>query len=51
VLREGLSRPLAEGLAVEARGFGRCAETEDFRIGMQTFLEQGPRAKAAFVHR
>lgn len=48
---EGARKPLAEGLAHEARCFGRCVETEDMRIGMQTFREKGPGAEAPFVHR
>ncbi len=50
VLREGLRRPLAEGLAVEARGFGRCKATVDMDIGMRNFVQNGPRVPAAFLH-
>jgi enoyl-CoA hydratase/3-hydroxyacyl-CoA dehydrogenase len=50
VIREGLRRPLAEGLAVEARGFGRCKATVDMDIGMKNFVQNGPRVPAAFLH-
>ncbi len=50
VLREGLRRPLAEGLAIEARGFGRCKATVDMDIGMRNFVQNGPRVSAAFLH-
>lgn len=50
VLLEGLKRPLEEGLAVEADGFGRCRTTKDMEIGMKNFLENGPRAPAPFIH-
>ncbi len=50
VLRKGWSKPLAQGLEEEAQGFGRCIETRDVRIGLSTFLEKGPRAKAEFTH-
>lgn len=48
---EGAKMPLEEGLKNEARLFGRCWNTEDNRIGFQTFLEKGAKAKAEFVHR
>jgi len=50
VLREGLRRPLAAGLAIEARGFGRCKATVDMDIGMRNFVQNGPRVPAAFLH-
>jgi len=50
VLTEGLRRPLAEGLDVEARGFGRCKATVDMDIGMRNFVQNGPRVPAAFLH-
>ncbi len=50
VLTEGLRRPLAEGLAIEARGFGRCKATVDMDIGMKNFVQNGPRVPAAFLH-
>jgi len=48
---EGARLPLREGLALEVRSFGEVCGLEDMRIGVRTFLEKGPRAKAAFVHR
>lgn len=50
VLREGLALPLRDGLAVEARGFGRCKATVDMDIGMKNFVQNGPRVPAAFLH-
>ncbi|MFH1809612.1 MAG: enoyl-CoA hydratase/isomerase family protein [Pseudomonadota bacterium] len=50
VMREGWGCTLAQGLQIEARGFGRCIETEDMKIGMKNFIENGPRAQAVFVH-
>jgi enoyl-CoA hydratase/3-hydroxyacyl-CoA dehydrogenase len=50
VMREGLALPLREGLALEARGFGRCKATVDMDIGMKNFIQNGPRVPAAFLH-
>ena len=50
VIREGLSRPLAEGLRLEAEGFGRCKATVDTNIGLTNFVQNGPRVPAAFLH-
>ena len=50
VLRQGLVLPLAEGLAKEAQGFGRCKRTVDLDIGMKNFVQNGPRVEAAFLH-
>lgn len=47
---EGCAMPLAEGLRFESQMFGACCATEDMRIGVRNFVENGPRAKAAFVH-
>ena len=47
---EGARMPLAEGLRHEAAMFGEVAKLKDMRIGVETFMKQGPRAKAAFVH-
>jgi enoyl-CoA hydratase/3-hydroxyacyl-CoA dehydrogenase len=47
---EGCSKPLAEGLKVENQMFGECVKTKDMKIGINNFLENGPRAKAPFVH-
>jgi hypothetical protein len=47
---EGAKLALKDGLALEARSFGEVCETRDMRIGVETFLKEGPRAKAPFVH-
>jgi enoyl-CoA hydratase len=41
-IAQGLDRPLHEGLAIEARLFGRAAGTEDMREGVRAFLEKRP---------
>jgi enoyl-CoA hydratase/3-hydroxyacyl-CoA dehydrogenase len=50
VMRRGLARPLAEGLAIEADGFARCKATVDMDIGIKNFIQNGPRVPAAFLH-
>ena len=50
ILREGLVRPLADGLIVEAEGFARCKRTVDYDIGMKNFIQNGPRVPAVFMH-
>ena len=50
VMRTGLSKPLSEGLRVEADGFARCKETVDLDIGMKNFMQNGPRVPAEFLH-
>ena len=50
VVREGLTKPLPEGLKVEAAGFVRCRKTVDYDIGMKNFIQNGPRVPAAFLH-
>jgi len=50
VMRRGLAVPLAEGLAIEAAGFGRCTQLVDMDIGMKNFIQNGPRVPAAFLH-
>jgi enoyl-CoA hydratase / 3-hydroxyacyl-CoA dehydrogenase len=49
-VRKGLTKPLPEGLAEEAAGFGRCRATVDMDIGMKNFNMNGPRVPAAFMH-
>ena len=49
-ITEGCRRPLGEGLRFESEIFGSCCATDDMRIGVRTFQESGPRARAAFVH-
>lgn len=48
---EGARTTLEKGLEIEARCFGRCLTTEDMRIGMQNFLDNGPKVKAQFKNR
>ena len=50
VLRRGLARPLAEGMRVEAEGFGACKRTVDYDIGMKNFIQNGPRVPAQFLN-
>jgi enoyl-CoA hydratase/carnithine racemase len=50
VLRRGLTKPLEDGLLVEADGFSRCKATVDMDIGMKNFIQNGPRVPAAFLH-
>jgi enoyl-CoA hydratase / 3-hydroxyacyl-CoA dehydrogenase len=50
VMKRGLSKPLSEGLRIEADGFGRCFETVDMDIGMKNFIQNGPRVPATFLH-
>ncbi len=50
VIRRGWVKPLAEGLKVEAEGFGRCKATVDMDIGMKNFMQNGPRVPASFLH-
>lgn len=45
---EGLGRPLAQGLDLEAEAFVASFATEDARIGVQSFREHGP-GKARFT--
>jgi enoyl-CoA hydratase/carnithine racemase len=47
---EGLSRPLSEGLSLEADLFGDVFATEDALAGVRSFLQHGP-GKAAFTGR
>ncbi|MFQ5507031.1 MAG: enoyl-CoA hydratase/isomerase family protein, partial [Planctomycetota bacterium] len=47
---EGARLPLKEGIALEARKFGEVCGLKDMRIGVENFIANGPRAKAAFVH-
>lgn len=48
---EGGAMTLAEGLKHEAKLFGEARVTEDAAIGLENFLANGPRVKAAFVNR
>jgi len=48
---EGAKLPLAEGLKLEAKCFGEVCGLEDMKIGVSSFLKNGPRVKAAFKNR
>ncbi len=50
VVKNGLTRNLADGLELEAKGFGRCTLTIDLDIGLKNFIQNGPRVPAAFLH-
>jgi enoyl-CoA hydratase/carnithine racemase/3-hydroxyacyl-CoA dehydrogenase len=43
--------PLRDAVPFEAQCFGEVCGTEDMRIGVDNFVKNGPKAKAAFVHR
>jgi len=47
----GVSMSLKEGLEFESRLFGECIETADMKIGLDNFRNNGPRAKADFIHK
>ena len=47
---DGLGRPLAEGLDLEARSFVEVFDTEDAATGVASFREHGP-GKARFAGR
>lgn len=47
---EGAKMPLDKGLRHEAELFGDVVKLKDMKIGITTFLKDGPRAKAPFVH-
>jgi enoyl-CoA hydratase / 3-hydroxyacyl-CoA dehydrogenase len=47
----GARMSLREGIAFEAQCFGEVCGTEDMKIGVASFLQHGPKAKATFVHR
>lgn len=48
---EGIKLPLNEALELESKLFGECILTEDMRIGLDNFLNNGPRSKADFTHK
>lgn len=50
LIDDGLGRPLAEGLDVEADAFVEVFKTEDAKTGVRSFLEHGP-GKAKFSGR
>ncbi|MBW3536636.1 MAG: enoyl-CoA hydratase/isomerase family protein [Actinobacteria bacterium] len=47
-VNEGLERPLDKGLDLEAECFVKAFRTEDAKIGIKSFMEQGP-GKAKFI--
>jgi len=47
-INNGLNCSLVDGLALEAQSIALCFSTEDQKIGMKTFLEEGP-GKAKFT--
>ncbi|MBT4371675.1 MAG: 3-hydroxyacyl-CoA dehydrogenase/enoyl-CoA hydratase family protein [Candidatus Marinimicrobia bacterium] len=47
----GAEMDLEDGLEYEARQFGECMKTEDMKIGLKNFLDNGPKVKAAFIHK
>jgi enoyl-CoA hydratase / 3-hydroxyacyl-CoA dehydrogenase len=48
---QGITLPLGEALELESKLFGECVTTDDMKIGLDNFMEQGPRAKAKFTHK
>jgi enoyl-CoA hydratase/3-hydroxyacyl-CoA dehydrogenase len=48
--KRGLKLPLDEGLVVEAKAFADSKETIDASIGIENFIQNGPRTQAAFMH-
>jgi enoyl-CoA hydratase/carnithine racemase len=46
-VNKGMNCALEDGLVIEAQGIALCFSTEDQKIGMRTFIEQGP-GKAEF---
>jgi enoyl-CoA hydratase/carnithine racemase len=49
-MRDGLVKPLEEGLKVEAAAFADCKRTIDYDVGMKNFIMFGPRVPAEFLH-
>jgi enoyl-CoA hydratase/3-hydroxyacyl-CoA dehydrogenase len=49
-VRQGLQLQLDEGLLVEAKAFADTKETVDASIGIENFIQNGPRTQAAFMH-
>jgi len=41
-VRQGCEKPLAQGLALEAKLFGEMMSTQDKKIGIQAFFEKNP---------
>jgi enoyl-CoA hydratase/3-hydroxyacyl-CoA dehydrogenase len=49
-VKRGVQLPLNEGLLVEAKAFAATKETVDASIGIENFIQNGPRIPAAFMH-
>jgi enoyl-CoA hydratase/carnithine racemase len=49
-VNKGMECSIEEGLIIEGQGIALCFASEDQKIGMRTFLEEGP-GKAKFVGR
>ena len=47
---EGAKMTLEDGLKLEAKIFGECFSTQDRKIGIDNFMENGPKVNANFVH-
>jgi enoyl-CoA hydratase/carnithine racemase len=50
VINKGMECSIEEGLIIEAQGIALCFASEDQKIGMRSFLEEGP-GKARFIGR
>lgn len=50
VINKGMECSIEEGLIIEAQGIALCFASEDQKIGMRSFLEEGP-GKAKFIGR
>ncbi len=49
-VKQGVQLSLDEGLLVEAKAFADARETIDSFIGIENFIQNGPRFQAAFMH-
>jgi enoyl-CoA hydratase / 3-hydroxyacyl-CoA dehydrogenase len=47
---DGIKLPLDEALELESKLFGECIQTKDMKIGLDNFLNNGPKEKAEFIH-
>ena len=50
-VRFGATHDLASGLTHELEVFRQICALDDMRIGVQNFVQNGPRAPAVFTHR
>jgi enoyl-CoA hydratase/3-hydroxyacyl-CoA dehydrogenase len=48
---EGAKMTLEDGLKLEAKIFGECFSTQDRQIGINNFMQNGPKVNANFVHK